>query len=112
MAVLGFTVLCVFSAAHAPRYAGGLFAFVIWGALLTRPPSLPLTSDQRRAIAEDTRALAEIVERDAREGEQTLLLTTVLPWIRAGRTDVPRDHSTSPAHRLDSCTEGSRVIRA
>ncbi len=88
---VGFTVLCVFLAAHAPRYAAGLFAFVIWGALLTRPPSLPLASDQRRAIAEDTRALAEIVERDAREGEQTLLLTTVLPWIRAGRTDAPRD---------------------
>lgn len=88
---VGFTALVLFLATHAPRYAGGLFAFVIWGALLTRPPSLPLTSEQRHAIAEDTRALALIVERDAREGEQTLLLTTILPWIRAGRTDAPRD---------------------
>ncbi len=94
---VGFTALCVFLAAHAPRYAGGLFAFVIWGALLTRPPSLPLPRDQRRAIAEDTRALAEIVQRDARDGEQTLLLTTILPWIRAGRTDAPRDRYHSAA---------------
>ncbi|MFO0669086.1 MAG: hypothetical protein U0235_05560 [Polyangiaceae bacterium] len=76
---------------HREGHAAAALGVAVWGALLLRPPRAPVPGEVRAAVAAETRAIADVVRHDAARGERTLLLTSVAAWIRAGRTDVPRD---------------------
>ncbi len=91
MLFVGGVAMLVAIATSRERHAAATLGVAVWGALVIRPPHAPVPREARDAVAAETRAIAEVVRRDAARGERTLLLTSVLPWIRAGRTDVPRD---------------------
>lgn len=91
MLFVGGVALLIAFATSRERHASAALGAIVWGALLVRPPAAPVSAGTRAAVAAETRAIAELVRLDTARGESTLLLTSVLPWIRAGRTDVPRD---------------------
>lgn len=89
--LVGAVVVLVLLAAEAGAHAAAVLATTAWLLVAAAPVRVAPSASMRADVHADTERMADVVREDARAGERTLLLTSVLPWIRAGRRDVPRD---------------------
>ncbi len=60
-------------------------------ALVLVPPRRPCPASLRANVVHAEHSLEALVRSETRAGRRTLLYSSTLAWIRAGRRDVPRD---------------------
>ena len=93
-----FVLVC--GGSHARRVGKRLHpalpaSLVLMFVLAARPPAPPLGGPVRAALTEDSGQLRRAIADDTAAGRRTLALMHSIPWIDAGRQDVPVDRYAS-----------------